>query len=120
MEHWPADERQKVLPVKHQGRGKKIIQVHDTNWNHPSLEFGTFGGATLVSSDGQLAWTTVVDTSGGERQPRTQTQFLLIVYNPPARKVTPVESGHCVFPATRPVNPTPGRLAQWRRIEEGV
>jgi hypothetical protein len=67
MEHWPADERHKSLPVKkEQGRGNKKLQVYDTQyWNHPSLDYGTFGRATLVSSDGQLAWTTVVDTSNG-------------------------------------------------------
>ncbi|KAG1877971.1 hypothetical protein DFJ58DRAFT_712609 [Suillus subalutaceus] len=104
MEHWPADERHKTLPVKKQarGRGNKRLQVHDTQyWNRPSLDYGTFGSATLVSSDGRLAWTTVVDTSN-------------------ARRVTPVEAGRCIFPATRPVNPTPSRLAQWRRIEEGL
>ncbi|KAG0699656.1 hypothetical protein DFH29DRAFT_983430 [Suillus ampliporus] len=85
MEHWPADERQKALPVKKQGRGNKRLQAHNTHWNHPSLDYGTLGGATLVSSDGQLAWTTVVDTSN-------------------ARRVTPVEAGHCIFPATRPLN----------------
>ncbi|KAG2157238.1 hypothetical protein DEU56DRAFT_845237 [Suillus clintonianus] len=102
MEHWPADERQKTLPVKNQGRGYKRLQVHDPQyWNHPSLDYGTFGGATLVSSDGRLAWTTVVDTSN-------------------ARRVTSVGAGRCIFPATRPMNPMPSRLAQWRRIEEGL
>lgn len=97
------DERHKSLPVKKkQGRGNKKPQVHDTrHWNHPSLDYGTFGGATLVSSDGRLAWTTVVDTSN-------------------ARRVTPVGAGRCIFPATRSVNPTPSRLRQWRRIEEGL
>ncbi|KAG1782635.1 hypothetical protein EV702DRAFT_1176841 [Suillus placidus] len=103
MEHWPADERHKSLPVKKQGRGNKRPQVYDTQyWNCPSLDYGTFGRATLVSSsDGRLAWSTVVDTSN-------------------ARRVTPVGTGRCIFPATRPVNPTPSRLAQWRRIEEGL
>lgn len=104
MEHWPADERHKSLPVKKQARGKgnKKLQVYDAQyWNHPSLDYGTFGGATLMSSDGRLAWTTVVDTSN-------------------TRRVTPVGAGRCIFPATRPVNPTPSRLAQWRRIEEGL
>ncbi|OAX36678.1 hypothetical protein K503DRAFT_857848 [Rhizopogon vinicolor AM-OR11-026] len=102
MDHWPADERQKVLPVKSQGRGKKRLQVLDTHyWNHPSLDYGTFGGATLVPSNGRLAWTAVVDTSS-------------------ARRVTPIGTGNCVFPATRPVNPTPSRVAQWKRIEEGL
>ncbi|KAG2054717.1 hypothetical protein BDR06DRAFT_982290 [Suillus hirtellus] len=102
MEHWPADERHKSLPVKKQGRGNKKPQVHDTrHWNHPSLDYGTFGGVTLVSPDGRLAWTTVVDTSN-------------------ARRVTPVGAGRCIFPATRSVNPTPSRLTQWRRIEEGL
>lgn len=54
-----------------------------------------------MSPDGRLAWTTVVDTSN-------------------ARRVTPVGAGRCVFPATRSVNPTPSRLTQWRRIEEGL
>lgn len=67
MEHWPADERQKVLPVKSQSSGKKRLQGHDTRyWNYPCLDYGTFGGATLVPSNGHLAWTAVVDTSGGE------------------------------------------------------
>ncbi|KAG1754620.1 hypothetical protein EDB19DRAFT_1892579 [Suillus lakei] len=102
MEHWPADERQKTLPVKKLGRRHKSFQVHDTQyWNHPSLDYGTFGGATLVSSDGRLAWATAVDTSN-------------------ARRVTPVGAGRCIFPATRPMNPMPSRLAQWRRIEEGL
>ncbi|KAG1827154.1 uncharacterized protein BJ212DRAFT_1443298 [Suillus subaureus] len=104
MEHWPADERHKSLPVKKQarGRGNKRLQVYDTQyWNRPFLDYGSFGRATLVSSDGRLAWTTVVDTSN-------------------ARRVTPVEVGRCIFPATRPVNPTLSRLAQWRRIEEGL
>ncbi|KAG1756637.1 uncharacterized protein EDB91DRAFT_1213345 [Suillus paluster] len=102
MEHWPADERQTALPVKKQGRGNKRLQVHDTQyWNNPSLDYGTFGGATLVSSDGRLAWTTVLDTSN-------------------TRRVTPVGAGRCIFPATRPVNPTQSRLAQWKRIEEGL
>lgn len=104
MEHWPADERHKALPVKKQarGRGNKKLQLHDGQyWNCPSLDYGTFGSATLVSSDGRLAWATVVDTSN-------------------ARRVTPVDAGHCIFPATRPVNPMPSGLAQWRRIEEGL
>lgn len=102
MEHWPADERHKSLPVKKQGREKKRFQVHDTQyWNRPSLNYGTFGRATLVSSGGRLAWTTVIDTSN-------------------ARRVTPVGAGRCIFPATRPVNTTLSRLTQWRRIEEGL
>ncbi|KAG2078176.1 hypothetical protein BDR04DRAFT_1226942 [Suillus decipiens] len=102
MEHWPADERHKSLPVKKQGRGKKRLQVHDTQyWSRPSLDYGTFGRATLVSSGGRLAWTTVIDTSN-------------------ARRVTPVGAGRCIFPATRPVNTTLSCLTQWRRIEEGL
>ncbi|KAG1772809.1 hypothetical protein EDD22DRAFT_976463 [Suillus occidentalis] len=103
MEHWPADERHNSLPVKKkQGRGNKKLQVHDTqDWSCPSLDYGTFGRATLVPSDGRLAWTTVVDTSN-------------------ARRVTPVGAGCSMFPATRPINPMPSRLAQWRRIEEGL
>lgn len=88
MEHWPADERQKVLPVKNQGRGKKRLQVHDIHyWNHPCLDYGTFGGVTLTSSNGRLGWTTVLDTLGGELQPRAQAQLL-----PTAHKPTSSES----------------------------
>jgi hypothetical protein len=67
MEHWPADERHNSLPVKKkQGRGNKRLPVHDTQyWSCPSLDYGTFSRATLVPSDGRLAWTTVVDTSYG-------------------------------------------------------
>ncbi|KAG2739410.1 hypothetical protein P692DRAFT_20823036 [Suillus brevipes Sb2] len=67
MEHWPVDERHKSLPVKKkQGRGNKRLQVHNTQcWSRPSLDYGTFGRATLVLSDGRLAGTTVLDTSNG-------------------------------------------------------
>ncbi|KAG2158248.1 uncharacterized protein EDB93DRAFT_1077144 [Suillus bovinus] len=102
MEHWPADERHQPLPVKKRGRGIQKFQVHETQyWNHPYLDYGTFGGATLVSSNRRLAWTTVVDTSN-------------------ARRVTPVGAGRCIFPATRSVDLTLSRLTQWRRIEEGL
>ena len=77
------DERQKVLSAKKQGRGNKRLQVHDTQyWNHPSLDYGTFGGATLMSSNGRLAWTTVVDTSSGELEPRTYVWLIPLLTYP--------------------------------------
>jgi hypothetical protein len=81
MEHWPADERHKSLPVKKQARGKgnKKLQVYDAQyWNHPSLDYGTFGGATLMSSDGRLAWTTVVDTSNSKFELCARVSMILV------------------------------------------
>ena len=63
--------------MKTQDRSKKTLQTHDIHyWNHPCLSFGTFGGVTLVPSNGRLAWTTVVDTSRGRLHLRVQRDWL--------------------------------------------
>ncbi|KAG8217857.1 hypothetical protein J3R82DRAFT_6023 [Butyriboletus roseoflavus] len=67
MEHWPGHER-RARPHKSKDMGKQKEQrLESSFWQWPHLEHGLIGGATLVSKDGRVQWSSVVNTSHDTR-----------------------------------------------------
>ncbi|KIJ69031.1 hypothetical protein HYDPIDRAFT_184954 [Hydnomerulius pinastri MD-312] len=103
MEHWPADERHNKTQDREQSKakGKEKTHVQDDFWRWPHLEHGSIGRATLISKEGQLQFSTVVDTS------RRRT---LIPLGKPAR----------IFPETRPPQVNVREHSTRKRSEQGL
>ncbi|KAH7889406.1 hypothetical protein F5I97DRAFT_1801300 [Phlebopus sp. FC_14] len=104
MEHWPSDERQER--AQDQGKSKdkgkrKATTYNDSYWRWPHLEHGAIGRATLISRNGRLQWSTVVDTS------RSRT---LVSLCKPTR----------IFPETRSPQVDIGKYSLRQRSEQGL
>ncbi|KAL4077135.1 hypothetical protein V8B97DRAFT_1939889 [Scleroderma yunnanense] len=91
---WPTDGRQNRTAQD------KKDNDHDF-WRWPHLDYGSLGRITLVEQDGQLKWSTVVDTTS-------------------RRRLTPLGGSTRVFPETRPPSINLREHSTRKRSEQGL
>lgn len=117
MEHWPGHERTKVTD-KSKDKGKHKENRQDSNlWQWPHLEYGSIGSAILVSEDGRVRWSTVVDTS---HSTCTLCACRVVLIRILDTRWLPLGKPVKVFPETRPPQVNIHEHSARQRAKKGV
>ena len=117
MEHWPGHERAQTTNKSKDEREQKEHRPESNFWQWPHLEHGSIGRTTLVSKNGRVQWSSVVDTSHGMW---TLCPCCVVFIHVLDTRWLPLGRPAKVFPETRPPQVDIHEHSSRQRAEKGV